>query len=146
MAISPAVDQDPEVTVTTTQPEDRRTTGSGGGPRSATFRLVLLGVLVVLALIVDFAATALGAKKVGASKKAIAGSVAGTFVGLFFGLPGLLLGPFVGAVLGELAAQRYLDQATRVGIATWVGLLLGTIAKLALSLTMLGVFAISYFW
>jgi uncharacterized protein YqgC (DUF456 family) len=113
--------------------------------RVGAWTLGLLGVLVVLSLIVDFAASALGAKRVGASPKAIAGSAAGTFVGLFFGLPGLLLGPFVGAVLGELAAQRSVDQAARVGIATWVGLLLGTLAKLALSLAMLGIFAFSYF-
>jgi uncharacterized protein YqgC (DUF456 family) len=87
----------------------------------------------------------MGAKRVGASKKAITGSVIGTFAGLFFGLPGLILGPFIGAVVGELAAQRDIPQAARVGVATWVGLLLGTLAKLALSLTMLGVFAFSYF-
>jgi uncharacterized protein YqgC (DUF456 family) len=108
------------------------------------FTLVVLGVLVALAIVIDFAATAMGAKRVGASPKAIAGSVIGTFAGLSFGIPGLLLGPFIGAVVGELAAQRGLEQATRVGVATWVGLLLGTIAKLALSLAMVGIFAFAW--
>lgn len=107
--------------------------------------LTVLGVLTVLALAVDFIATALGAKKVGASRSAIAGAAIGTVVGVFFGLPGLLIGPFAGAVLGELSARGDLEKATKVGVATWMGLLFGTLAKLALSLAMVGVFIFSYF-
>ena len=107
--------------------------------------LVALGVLAVLAMAIDFLASALGAKKVGASKQAIAGSMVGATVGIGFGLPGLLLGPFVGAVIGELIARKNVEQAATVGIATWLGLLFGALAKLALSLTMLGVFAAAYF-
>ena len=107
--------------------------------------LGVLGVLTVLAIAVDFVATALGAKKVGASRQAIAGAMIGTIVGVFFGLPGLLLGPFIGAVAGEMAARGDLRQATDVGVATWMGLLFGTIAKLALSLTMVGIFVAAYF-
>ena len=107
--------------------------------------LVVLGVLTVLAMGVDLAATALGAKRVGASRQAIAGAAIGTLVGVFFGPIGLVLGPFVGAVAGELAARGSLEQATNVGVATWMGLLFGTLAKLALSLAMLGVFAAAYF-
>jgi uncharacterized protein len=75
----------------------------------------------------------------------VTGATLGGIVGVFFGLPGLLVGPFAGAVIGELSAQRTLRQATTVGVAAWVGLLLGAIAKLALSLTMLGVFVFAYF-
>lgn len=107
--------------------------------------LGVLGVLTVLAVAVDFVATALGAKKVGASRQAIAGAMIGTIVGVFFGLPGLLLGPFIGAVAGEMAARGRFDQAMDVGVATWMGLLFGTIAKLALSLTMVGIFVAAYF-
>ncbi|HUP91759.1 MAG TPA: DUF456 family protein [Solimonas sp.] len=109
------------------------------------YTLVLLAVLAAMAVVIDFIASSLGAKRVGASPKAISGATLGTFVGMFFGIPGLLLGPFVGAVLGELAAQRGVQQAARAGIATWLGLLFGTIAKLALSLAMLGIFALFYF-
>jgi uncharacterized protein YqgC (DUF456 family) len=63
---------------------------------------------------------------------------------LLFGLPGLLLGPFAGAVIGELIARRPLAAAARVGLATWTGLLIGTLAKLALAVSMLAVFAVSY--
>ena len=106
----------------------------------------VLGVLTVLAMAVDLLATALGAKRVGASRKAILGAAIGTFVGVFFGLPGLLLGPFIGAVAGEAIARGNFDQATSVGLATWMGLLFGTLAKLALSLTMVGVFVAAYFF
>ena len=65
-------------------------------------------------------------------------SLIGTFAGLFFGIPGLLLGPFVGALIGELTAGSHFNHATNVGIGTWIGLLFGTLAKLALCFTMLG--------
>lgn len=110
----------------------------------SSWTVAVLGALTVLSLLVDFAATALGAKRVGASPKAIAGAAAGTVVGLFFGLPGLILGPFVGAVAGELAARNDLERATAVGVATWVGLLLGTLAKLALVFAMIGIFIAAY--
>jgi uncharacterized protein len=105
----------------------------------------VLGVLTLLAVAVDFVATALGAKRVGASRQAIAGAALGTFVGVFFGLPGLLLGPFIGAVGGEMIARGRMGQAMDVGIATWMGLLFGTLAKLALSLAMVGLFVFAYF-
>jgi len=106
------------------------------------FTLTILGVLCVFALLIDFAAGLLGAKRVGASTRALWGATFGTLIGLFFGLPGLLLGPFLGAALGELSAGRELAHATRVGIGTWLGLLFGTLAKIALCFTMLGIFAL----
>jgi uncharacterized protein YqgC (DUF456 family) len=106
-----------------------------------TGTLALLAVLVVLAYIVDFAATALGAKRFGASRRAVVGAALGAVVGIFFGLPGILLGPFIGAVIGELSAQRGLRDAGRAGLGATLGLVLGVAAKLALAFSMLGVFA-----
>ncbi|MGH8041994.1 MAG: DUF456 domain-containing protein [Rudaea sp.] len=108
------------------------------------FTLTLLGVLAALALLVDFVAGLLGARRVGASPRALWGAMFGTLAGLFFGLPGLLLGPFLGAVAGELSTGRKLNHAARVGIGTWIGLLFGTLAKLALCFTMLGIFALAF--
>jgi uncharacterized protein YqgC (DUF456 family) len=107
--------------------------------------LVILGLLTALSFVVDLAATAVGARRVGATRLAVVGAALGTLGGLFLGLPGLILGPFIGAVAGEMISHGKMEQATRAGVATWVGLLFGTLAKLALVFTMLGVFAVAYF-
>jgi uncharacterized protein YqgC (DUF456 family) len=90
--------------------------------------------------VVELVAGALGAKRVGASRAAIAGAALGTVLGFFLGLPGLILGPFVGALAGELIARGDPARAVHVGIGAWVGFVLGTIAKLAVAFMMLGVF------
>lgn len=108
--------------------------------------LTVLGLLTALSVVVDFAATAMGAKRVGASKLAILGSVIGTFAGLFFGLIGVFVGPFVGALAGEWIHTRQLDRATKVGVGTWVGIVVGTVFKLGLAFAMVGVFAIAWFF
>jgi hypothetical protein len=106
--------------------------------------LVVLGLLTALSFIVDFAATALGAKRVGATKLAVIGAFVGTVAGFFLGLPGLILGPFVGATVGELISNRDLGRAGKVGLGTWVGMVFGTAAKLALVFSMLGIFAAAW--
>ena len=108
--------------------------------------LTLLGIMALLALAIDLLASALGARRVGASRLALLGAGVGSILGLFGGLVGLLVLPFVGAVVGELLAQRSLGQAGRAGFATWLGLMLGSVAKLAIALSMVGVFALAYWW
>src|SRR5512134_237218 len=91
--------------------------------------LVGIGVLGALGYFIDFAAGAFGAKRFGASR---AGAAAGALLGLFFGLPGVLLGPFVGAVLGELLISRRKPEAAgRAGVGATLGLVFGAAAKLA---------------
>ncbi|MFO1406232.1 MAG: DUF456 family protein [Steroidobacteraceae bacterium] len=116
-----------------------------GFQRVGWVALALLGLMTLLSFVVDFVAVALGAKRVGATRLAVAGAAVGMVAGLLFGLPGLLLGPFVGAVAGELLSHGRMPQAGRVGLATWLGLLFGTLAKLALVFAMLGVFATAWF-
>ena len=111
--------------------------------------MVLLGVLTLLSLAIDFWATALGAKRVGASRKAILGAMLGTLGGLFLGPIGLLLGPFAGALAGELLHRRSLDKAhlgdaAKIGFGTWLGILFGVVLKLGLAFTMLGLFALAW--
>jgi uncharacterized protein len=106
--------------------------------------LSVLGILAAMAMLIDFVAGVLGARRVGASGVALWGASIGTLVGLFFGLVGLLFGPFAGALAGELLAGSKVNKATKVGIATWLGLLFGTLAKLALCFTMLGVFLLAF--
>jgi uncharacterized protein YqgC (DUF456 family) len=105
--------------------------------------LVLLGVLAAIAVLLDFIAGILGARRIAATPAALWGAAIGTVVGIFFGLPGLLLGPFVGALIGEASAGGTIRRSTHVGVATWIGLLFGTLAKIALSFTMLGIFVVA---
>lgn len=106
--------------------------------------LTLLGGLTALSYVVDFATVNYGARRFGATRQAAWGAVIGMGVGLFFGLPGLLLGPFVGAFIGELMSIGDLSQAARAGVGSWVGLILGVTLKLALTFMMIGVFLFAF--
>lgn len=107
--------------------------------------LIVLGVMTILTYAVDFLASAFGAKRFGASHRAIIGATLGAIVGIFFGIPGILLGPFIGAVLGEFSNRPDLKAAGRAGIGATLGLALGVAAKLTLAFAMLGIFVIVRF-
>ncbi len=106
--------------------------------------LTVLGLLTLLSWAVDFVATARGAQRVGASRLAVVGAITGTIVGMWFGLLGILLGPFIGAALGELISRGRLGHAVKAGAGTWLGLVLGALARLALLCAMLAIFALAY--
>ncbi len=105
----------------------------------------ILGALTVLAWLVDFLAAAMGAKRLGASQRAFWGAAFGAFVGIFFGIPGIVLGPFVGAVVAEISVGRTIQQASRAGYGAWIGVVLGTAAKLAIAFLMVGIFVFNQF-
>lgn len=107
--------------------------------------LTIIGMLTALTVVVDVLATALGAKRVGASGKALWGAAIGTAVGFFFGLPGLVFGPFLGAAAGQFLSHGDLLHAGRVGVGTWLGILIGAALKVALVFTMIAVFVTAYF-
>jgi uncharacterized protein len=100
--------------------------------------LVAIGAVAVLGIAVDFISGSLGAKKIGASPRALWGAGIGTTIGMFFGLPGLLIGPFAGAVIGELWSGKSILRSAHVGVSTWFGMLLGIVAKVVLSFLMIG--------
>jgi len=100
----------------------------------------LLAVLTVIGIAVDYVAQLLSAQRAGATTLGIAGAAVGTVVGIFTGLIGLLFMPLLGAAIGEFIAHRDLLRAGRVGAATWVGLLVGAVLKLAIVFTMAGIF------
>ena len=108
--------------------------------RISGWTLGVLGVLTVIAWLTDYVAAAAGAKQVGASKYAIIGAAIGTVAGVFTGLVGLIFMPLVGAAIGEFLAQRDALRAGRVGIATWLGMLAGTVVKVAVVFLMVGIF------
>ena len=103
----------------------------------------ILGALTILAWLIDFLAAAMGAKRLGASQRAFWGAAFGAVVGMFFGIPGIVLGPFVGAVVAEISAGRSVHQASRAGYGAWIGVVLGTAAKLAIAFLMVGIFIFS---
>jgi uncharacterized protein YqgC (DUF456 family) len=107
--------------------------------------LTVLGIMAVLMYVLDFLASAFGAKHFGASRLAIIGATLGAIIGIFFGIPGILLGPFIGAVLGELFNRPNLRAAGMAGIGATLGLALGIAAKLSLAFAMLGIFVIVRF-
>ena len=105
--------------------------------------VAIIAVLAIIAWVTDYFATVLGARKAGASKLAIIGAALGTVAGIFMGLVGVLFMPFVGAAVGEYLAQKDTRQAAKVGLATWLGLLVGTIVKLVLVFMMIGIFIVA---
>jgi uncharacterized protein len=122
---------------------------AGGFAQIGTGTLVVLGALTLLSMLIDFWAAALGAKRVGASRLALLGALLGTVAGLFLGPVGLFIGPFAGALLGQLLHGRSLTvaklgHATRVGVGTWIGIVFGIALKLMLAFAMLGLFAWSW--
>jgi uncharacterized protein len=105
--------------------------------------LLLIGTLGAAGVILDFIASALGARRVGASRLALWGATLGTLIGMFFSVPGLLFGPFIGALLGELASGNSVLRSAHVGVGSWLGLLFGTLAKLVISFVMIGLFGLA---
>ena len=111
--------------------------------RVGWFAVGTIAVLAVLAWLMDYVAALLGAKRAGASRHAMVGAAIGTVAGVFTGLVGVLFMPLVGAAVGEFVARRHHGQALRVGIATWLGLLAGMLAKFVLAFMMIGIFVVA---
>ncbi len=111
--------------------------------RVSIVTVVIISVLAVLAWALDFAAGLMGAKRAGASKLALIGAAVGTVVGIFMGLVGVLFMPLVGAAVGEYWAQKDQQRAAKVAFATWLGLLIGMVAKVVLSFVMVGIFLVA---
>lgn len=111
--------------------------------RVGWFAVATVAVLAVVAWLMDYVAALLGAKRAGASRQAIIGAALGTVAGIFMGLVGVLFMPLVGAAVGEFVAQRDHGRAVKVGVATWLGLLAGMLAKVVLAFTMIGIYVVA---
>ena len=95
-------------------------------------QLIFWAVLVVLVQVLDYVIPMLGSKYAGGTKWGSWGCVIGTVVGLFFSPWGIVLGPFLGAVAGELLGDKDLKYALKSGLGSLLGFLFGTIVKLML--------------
>ncbi len=114
-------------------------------PISLTTVLVFLG-LTLLTLVIDVVAPLIGAKRYHASKYGVAGSSLGLILGLIaLGPLGIIVGPFVGAMIGEIAAGRRTQEAWHSAVGTFIGFLAGSLIKLIVILAMLGFFIVALF-
>lgn len=111
--------------------------------RVGPWALAVVSVMAVAAWVLEYVAGLLGAKRAGASRQALIGAAIGTVLGLFMGLVGVLFLPLLGAAAGEYIAQRDHGRAAQVGLSTWVGLIIGLLAKVVLAFMMVGVFVVA---
>jgi uncharacterized protein len=107
--------------------------------------LILIGVIGAASYTVDFVAAALGAQRMGASKRAVVGAALGTLLGLPLGLLGVIFGPLAGALVGEWSVHRDLARAGRAGFAAWIGFIVGTGVKIAMAFSMIAIFLVALF-
>ncbi len=109
--------------------------------------LSVIAVLAVMAWLLDYVAGWLGAKRAGASRLAMLGAAVGTLLGLLMGVVGVLFMPLVGAAMGEWWTRRGQaaagPQAVRVGVATWLGIMAGLVAKVVIACVMVGLFGVA---
>lgn len=111
--------------------------------RVGWFTVAVVAVLAVIAWAMDYVAAVMGAKRVGASKQALVGAAIGTVAGIFMGIVGVLVFPLVGAAIGEFLARRDHGRAVHVGVATWLGLMAGMLAKFVLAFVMIGIYVVA---
>jgi hypothetical protein len=101
--------------------------------------LAVLALIAVIAEALSYLAVALGAKGGGASWKGIAGAILGVVAGLvILGPWGLLIGPAVGVILGEMWAGKRGKDAIKAGLGALVGVIGGVVLKFAAGVTMIG--------
>ncbi len=116
-----------------------------GFAKVSVLTIIIIGLIALLALIVEFLASFITVKKAGASKYALWGAAIGGLIGFFTGPLGLIIGTAVGAAIGELLAEKETSQATAVGIAAGLGFVVALVAKVVLLLIMLAIFAYAYY-
>ncbi len=118
---------------------------TSGHDFSTTF-LVVWGLVTGLVVILDYVIPVYGTKYFGGTSRGMWGATIGLIIGIFFLPPaGMIIGPFVGALIGEMTAGSGNTQAFRAAIGSFLGFLAGTFMKLALSVTFAVLFLIEMF-
>jgi len=108
--------------------------------------IITLAFLALVGYAGDALAGALGARHFGAGRAAVYGALAGTVAGMFFGLPGIVFGPFAGALAAELIIHKDLVQAGKAGFGAWAGMVAGIALKVAVVFAMIGLYlAVRFF-
>lgn len=97
----------------------------------STLTLATWGIVAVVVIVMDYVLPGYFSKKFGGTKAGVTGATIGTIAGIFFGPLGIIFGPFVGAVIGELLAEKLtFNQALTVGFGSMLSFLVGTLFKL----------------
>ena len=118
------------------------------GERSAAWWVVImLGFMAAFSALLDFLATSYGAKRLGATWRGMVGASVGAVVGIFVIPPwGLLFGPLLIAALAELLGGRAWREAGKAGLGATLGLLAGSVGKVACCLAMIAIFTLQVLW
>lgn len=114
-----------------------------GANSASNLVLGILAAITLFSLVLDYLASVYGAKRMGATWRGVLGAIIGGTIGIFFNLPGLLLGPFLGALVFELAGGRDFEESSRAGVGATLGLLAGAVGKMACCGAMMGIFTIN---
>lgn len=104
---------------------------SGLENRFSTTFLIVTAILSIIVMLVDYVVPSFGVKRMGGSKAAITGSLIGGIAGMFMGPIGVIVGPFVGALLGELFVSQDRRKALKSAIGAFVGFVIATAVKVS---------------
>lgn len=118
----------------------------GGFQQVGLLPLVSITLIALISQVAELFTTKYGVEKVGASKRAVFGALAGLVVGFFFAPIGIVLGPFLGAMLGEYSVGGDINQATKAGLGAWLGLFASIVIKYILAFAMVAILISAYIW
>jgi len=103
-----------------------------------TMFFLIQALILILILSIDFLASVVGTRQFKGSKQAVWGAAIGTVLGMIFlGPLGIIIGPFLGAVIAEFIVNPNYNHAIRVGFGTLIGFVSGTILKLGIEIIMI---------
>ena len=108
--------------------------------------LAILGAITLFSLVMDYIASLVGARKLGATWRGVAGALVGGILGLFLGPWGILIGPFIGALTFEMMGGRQFEEASKAGFGALLGIVAGTLGKFICAIAMASLFAANIIW
>lgn len=108
--------------------------------------LAILGAITLFSLVMDYIASLVGARKLGATWRGVAGALIGGILGLFLGPWGILIGPFIGALTFEMIGGRQFEEASKAGFGALLGIVAGTLGKFICAIAMASLFAANIIW